>query len=114
VKKVDLSDLSEELTRIVADKGRLMGVGYMTFAAMFVDENTPAKTRRRMEVAFLMGAQHVWASIMNMLDEGAEPTDADLRRMDMLGREMDIVTEHLLPLVSAKARSADEQGKKGN
>jgi hypothetical protein len=40
-----------------------------------------------MQLAFMAGAEHVWSSVINMLDPGEEPTDADMRRMDLIQRK---------------------------
>jgi hypothetical protein len=41
-----------------------------------------------MRYAFMAGAQHLFASIIGMLDAGQEPTDADLRRMSLIDEEL--------------------------
>jgi len=40
--------------------------------------------------AFMAGAQHTWASIMTMLEEGEDPTAADLGRMEKIQVELDV------------------------
>jgi hypothetical protein len=44
---------------------------------------------RELQLAFMAGADHLFSSIMNILDADAEPTDADLRRMDQIHRELE-------------------------
>jgi hypothetical protein len=41
-----------------------------------------------MRWVFFAGAQHLFGSIMGIMDPGEEPTDADLRRMDQIDVEL--------------------------
>ena len=54
--------------------------------------------RSEMRKAFFMGAEHLFASIMSILDPGAEPTERDLDRMTLIHKELEAfrkeVTSH--------------------
>ena len=39
--------------------------------------------------AFFGGAQHLFGSIMSILDPGHEPTERDMRRMDLIAHELE-------------------------
>jgi hypothetical protein len=39
-------------------------------------------------MAFMAGAQPLFASIMNVLDPGEQETGADLRKMDLIDKEL--------------------------
>ena len=41
-----------------------------------------------MKEAFFAGAQHLFASIMGILEDGEEPTPADLKRLDLIDGEL--------------------------
>lgn len=60
-----------------------------------------------MRMAFFAGAQHVYASILTMLDPGEDPTKADLSRMDALRREME---EFVSAYTARELRSAKPEG----
>jgi hypothetical protein len=79
------SDLTKELT----DKGKLIEAGFAAFAHYVVPKDAPPVQLREMQLAYMAGAEHVWSSVMNMLDPGEEPTEADMRRMDLIQREID-------------------------
>jgi hypothetical protein len=79
------SDLTKELT----DKGKLIEAGFAAFAHYVVPKDAPPVQLREMHLAYMAGAEHVWSSVMNMLDPGEEPTEADMRRMDLIQREID-------------------------
>lgn len=47
-----------------------------------------------MRKAFFAGAQHLFASLMGILEPGSEPTEKDLNRMSLIDTELrDFVNE---------------------
>jgi hypothetical protein len=41
-----------------------------------------------MRNAYFAGAQHLFASMMSVMEEGAEPTEADMRRVSAINDEL--------------------------
>lgn len=81
---------AEKLTHKLADEGLLIKVGFVGYmAAAFPGEQPSAMQSRELEQAFMAGSLHLWSSIMVMLDPGSEPTDKDMRRMDLIQKELD-------------------------
>lgn len=78
-----------DLTKKLMDEGRLIEAGFAAFAHYVIPKDAPPEQLREMQIAFMAGAEHVWSSTMNALEEGEEPTDADMRRMDLIQRELD-------------------------
>jgi hypothetical protein len=78
------SDVTKELT----DQGKLIEAGFAAFAHFVIAKDAPEVQRSEMRLAFMAGAEHLFSSIMNILDPGDEPTAADLRRMDLIHREI--------------------------
>lgn len=78
----------ERLHDELADSGKLIEAGWvgMRLACDLVD--APADQLREMRMAFFAGAQHLFGSIMTVLEPGDEPTDKDLARMDMIDKEL--------------------------
>jgi hypothetical protein len=62
--------------------------------------DAPEVQVNEMRMAFFAGAQHVFASIVSMLEPGAEATDNDLMRMSLIQIELEIFVQQF------KARSA--------
>lgn len=90
----------ERLTKDLTDSGKLIEAGWvgMRLACNLID--APPDQLREMRMAFFAGAQHLLASIMTFLDPGDEPTDADLRRMELISAELqgfidDFVAKHV-------------------
>lgn len=78
-----------DLTRELTDKGKLIEAGFAAFAKFVISPDAPPVQLSEMRLAFMAGAEHVWSSMLNMLDEDREPTVDDMRRMDMIQRELD-------------------------
>lgn len=84
-----IEQAASDLTKGLIDRGKLIEAGFAAFAHYVIPKDAPPVQLREMRLAFMAGAEHVWSSVMNMLDPGEDPTTADLRRMDLIQREMD-------------------------
>lgn len=78
----------ERLSRELTDKGKLIEAGWIGLRLAAVPLDAPAIQLDEMRNAFFAGAQHLFSSIMTILDPGAEPTDKDLERMDLINSEL--------------------------
>jgi len=85
----------ERLTRELVDQGKIIEAGWVGLRLAAIPLDAPAVQLNEMRMAFMAGAQHLFASIMGMLDEDAEPTDADLKRMDMIHEELEAYAKEL-------------------
>ena len=48
-----------------------------------------------MRNAFMAGAQHLFASMIEMLDPGTDETPDDMRRMGLIARELEVFGNEL-------------------
>lgn len=78
----------ERLSRELTDQGKLIEAGWIGLRIAAVPLDAPAVQLSEMRMAFFAGAQHLFSSIMTILDPGSEPTDADLKRMDLIDAEL--------------------------
>lgn len=78
----------ERLSRDLTDQGKLIEAGWVGLRLAAIPLNAPKDQLVEMRKAFFAGAQHLFASIMTIMEEDAEPTDADLRRMDLIDTEL--------------------------
>jgi len=83
------NDLVEELIKEASNQGRLIEVGWLGLRLLSLPENAPQIQVDEMRGAFFAGAQHLFSSIMTVLDPGSEPTQADLNRLTMIQSELD-------------------------
>lgn len=83
---VDLEKLSVQL----ADEGKLIEAGFVGLRMAAMAPDAPEDQVREMRWAFMAGAQHLFASIMTILEPGDdEPTEKDLARMDLISQELE-------------------------
>jgi hypothetical protein len=79
-----VDDVSKKLT----DEGKLIEAGFVSYRRFVLSPDAPQIQIDETRWAFFAGAQHLFSSIMSILDPDAEPTDADMRRMDMIHTEL--------------------------
>lgn len=84
-----IEQAASEVTKELTDRGKLVEAGFAAFAHFVIPKDAPPVQLREMQLAFMAGAEHVFSSIMNILDPCDEPTAADLRRMDLIQTEID-------------------------
>lgn len=83
------ADFYATLSRELVDKGLVIEAGWQALKATSVPANAPPVQIAEMRNAFFAGAQHLFASIMGILEDGHEATDADLNRMTQISNELD-------------------------
>jgi hypothetical protein len=91
---MDTREVAERLVRRLADEGLLIEAGWQTYRLLFL-KLPPHEPRDDLKEAYLVGAEHVFASIINMLDPGIEETEADISRMDALHTELEPIRKVL-------------------
>jgi hypothetical protein len=79
----------ERLTKELVDSGKLIEAGWTSLRLMVIPLDASAMQLREMRMAFFAGAQHVFGSIMTFMEEGEEPTERDLERMDKIHQELE-------------------------
>lgn len=92
-----------------ADKGQLIEGGWRAYVAINKLESAPALQHREMRTVYFLGAQHLWASMMSVLDPDAEPTEKDLKLMGLINEELETFRQTVL--VSSPAATPTEPTK---
>jgi hypothetical protein len=77
------------LTKQLADDGKLIEAGWVAMRLHAIPLNAPANQLHEMRLAFMAGAQHLFASMIGMLDPEPTETLDDMRRMDLIHKELD-------------------------
>lgn len=72
-----------------SDRGLLIEGGWQTARVALGWEDLPAAEQDRLRMAFFAGGQHLFASVMQIMDDDREPTLDDLRRMSLISTELD-------------------------
>lgn len=100
-KKVPREMIDRVTEALIAD-GLVIEAGFAGLRLMAIPKDAPQIQVDEMRMAFFAGAQHILSSVMSALDEGAEPTEADMKRMDNVNAELERFTtafmaEHAAP-----------------
>lgn len=85
----------ERLTKELANDGKLIEAGWVALRILAVPPEAPAVQLQSMRLAYMAGAQHLFSSIMSIMDSDREPTDADLKRMDLINKEIEAFHDEL-------------------
>jgi hypothetical protein len=86
----------ERLTRELADKGQLIEAGWVGLRLAAIPLDASPTQLEEMHKAYMAGAQHLWSSIMTMLDPGLEETEADMRKMSLIADELQAYADKLM------------------
>lgn len=82
--QVDLEQLYRELT----DQGRVIEAGFVSLRLAAISPAASPAQLSEMRMAFFAGAQHLFRTVMTILEPGEEPTSKDLQRMDAIDKEL--------------------------
>lgn len=95
------------ITKDAADNGKLIETGFDALRTMAIAPDAPQIQVDEMRLAFMAGAQHLWASVMSVLDPGPGETPGDMMRMAKIQAELDAWQQTIeLRLSNTKGRSA--------
>lgn len=101
-----LKTIMEKLHRDLVDDGKLIEAGWIGMRMACVPDEASEAQISEMRLAFFAGAQHLFSSIMSILEPDAEPTDKDLQRMDLIDAELrKFAADFELRYTPAKGRS---------
>lgn len=84
----DVRHIAEKITAEALDQGRLIQAGWVAFASVLYPDGMPPMQAAQLRNAFYSGAQHLFASLQVVLDEGQEPTDADMQKFALIDSEL--------------------------
>jgi hypothetical protein len=79
---------ADAVAKEFTDKDLLIEAGFASLKVMALPPDAPEIQVREMRMAFFAGAQHLFGSLMGILDPGEEPTDDDLKRLDLIDKEL--------------------------
>jgi hypothetical protein len=81
--------LIEKILAEWADKGKIVEGGWHAFVMSSRRADLSGVQLSEMRKAYMLGAQHLFSCIMTILDPGEEPTERDLKRMDLIHNELE-------------------------
>jgi hypothetical protein len=84
-----INKVCEEIAKNMVDEGRLIEGGWRMFRVMSLPVNMPDSDYKTARLLFFAGAQHLYASIMGILEQGDEPTEKGMGRMQKIHDELE-------------------------
>lgn len=84
----EINRIAAEVSKALADQGKLVEAGWAGYRVLVIPPDAPQIQIDESRTAFMAGAQHLFGSIMNILDPGEEESEADLRKMDLIDKEL--------------------------
>ena len=78
----------QQMQRKLVDDGLLIEAGWIGLRLVAIPLNAPAVQLEEMRNAFFAGAQHLFGSMMDVLEPDAEPTEKDIERMALIDAEL--------------------------
>jgi len=73
----------------MADRGKLIETGWLSFRTMAIEKNAPQIQLDEMRVAFFSGAQHLLGALCSVLDsDSKDMTPKDEQRLNLIAKEL--------------------------
>lgn len=79
----------DAIAKQLTDDGKLIEAGWQMMRALVIPPHISDARVEEQRKAFFLGAQHLYASILGVLDADDEPTAADLQRMEHIHNELE-------------------------
>lgn len=93
----DEKEVKEVMDRVIKkliDDGQLIEAGFQSLLAVAYKGITiPPEIQEQMREVFFGGAQHLHGAVFQVMDEGTEPTENDMRRLDNIHKELEAFLE---------------------
>lgn len=82
--------IETELAKKLADQGLLIEAGFESLKTLAMPKHASDVQVNECRLYFMAGSQHLFASIMQILDEEKEPTPEDMNRLTLISNELDV------------------------
>lgn len=79
----------EEIFRKLVDKGKIIEAGFVGLRIAAIPTDASEQQISDMRIAFFAGAQHLFGSMIKMLEDGSDETEKDIGRMCKIQAELD-------------------------
>ncbi len=91
--KKPVNDLVDKVTRQLVDEGKIIEAGWAGLRIISLPADAPQYQLDALRGAFFAGAQHLFSSILTVLEPGAEPTNKDMNRLSLIDKELRVFVE---------------------
>jgi hypothetical protein len=84
-----IRELADSLAKRLTHEGKLIEAGWIGYNHLALSKDAPQIQRDECRMAFFAGAQHLFGSMLGILEEDRDPTPADLERMSQINAELE-------------------------
>lgn len=98
-------EVIDRLIKEMADRGMLIEVGWLALRKLWLAPDVPPDQVKALRYAFMAGSQHLFASIIGILDPGEEATEKDLKRIDLIAAELEVFRKEMEADLPTKGRA---------
>lgn len=88
---------AEQMSHTLADEGRLVEAGWVSFKAAVMPPDAPELQVEGMRVGFYAGCSHLFSAIMIILNPSGAERERDLNRMGQIHAELEAFKESFEP-----------------
>lgn len=81
-------ELHDAICKKAVDEEKLVEAGWLSLRYTTIAKDAPQIQLDEMRLAFFAGAQHLFASIMTILEPGSDATENDYRRLTIISEEL--------------------------
>jgi len=100
----DLDRIAARISEELTDRGVLVQGGWLTFNSVCLPADMSDNMRDICRIAFFAGSQHLWSSVMTILDPNTEPTARDMARMNSIHGELQQFAKELREAILCDAK----------
>ena len=90
----------DEIHRAAVDTAKPIEIGWVGYRVAVIPPNASDIQLSESRKAFFAGAQHLWGTVMSMLEPGSDETPNDMRRMDYIAKELEAFYQQMKSEVS--------------
>jgi hypothetical protein len=98
--------IATEVSKRVADDGRLIEAGWTGYRVLVLPADASAVQIDECRMAFMAGSQHLFSSLMNILDPGEAETQGDIHKMELIERELRVFGREMEQRITGTKGSA--------
>jgi hypothetical protein len=91
--------------RALDAQGRVIEGGWLALKALWLDPASPPDQVKDLRWAYMAGAEHLFTSIMVIMDDYIEPTEADLQRVDRIASELEAFRQEMQASLPTEGRA---------
>lgn len=83
-----INDFAQQLVEEAAKQGKLILAGWLALKLQAARGGATKQQLENLRMAYYAGAEHLFSSLMNIMDPNEEITNADMEKMGLISNEL--------------------------